>query len=61
MKKKTYQKPTTEVTDTVLPQLLAASPGWSQDEGNVIDVGKEDGVGEEDKDSLGYGGFLDLD
>ena len=54
MKKKTYQKPTTEIIDVVLSQLIAASPGWSQDGNDPINVGKEE---EHDNDST----FLDLD
>ena len=51
---KTYQKPTTEIIDVVLSQLIAASPGWSQDGNDPSNVGKED---EYDNDST----FLDLD
>lgn len=54
MKKKTYQKPTTEIIDVVLSQLIAASPGWSQDGNDPINVEKED---EYDNDST----YLDLD
>ena len=61
MTKKQYQQPITEIITLDYLQLMAASQGWSQDQGGVIGVGKEDEVGDEDEDSLGYGGFLDLD
>ncbi|MBO4786237.1 MAG: hypothetical protein J5510_04140 [Prevotella sp.] len=54
MKKKTYQKPTTEIIGIVLSQLIAVSQGWSQDGIDIIDVEKEE---EYDNDST----FLDLD
>ena len=42
MKKKTYQKPAIEIIDVVLSQLIAASPGWSQDGNDPSNVGKEE-------------------
>jgi hypothetical protein len=54
MKKKTYQKPAIEIIDVVLSQLIAASPGWSQDGNDPINVEKED---EYDNDST----YLPLD
>ena len=54
MKKKTYQKPTTEIIDVVLSQLIAASPGWSQDGNDPKKKKKED---EYDNDST----YLPLD
>ena len=61
MTKKQYQQPITEIITIGYPQLMAASQGWSQNEGSVTGVNKEDDVDDEDLDSLGYGGFLDLD
>lgn len=53
MKKKTYQKPTIEIIDVVLSQLIAASPGWSQDGNIQTDVEQEEEKGDDDP-------FLDL-
>ena len=54
MKKKTYQKPTTEIIGIVLSQLIAVSRGWSQDGVDIIDVEKEEEFDDDDP-------FLDLD
>lgn len=71
MKKKTYQKPTTESIDTIQPQLMGNSPGWARDGEPPFKVEQEDEVNELfDKlpssgdvwsEDDGYGGFLDLD
>lgn len=54
MKKKTYQKPTTEIIDVVLSQLIAASPGWSQD-GNIQTDVEQEGEKEDDDPFLDLG------
>ena len=70
MKKKIYQKPTTESIDTIQPQLMGNSPGWARDGEPPFKVEQEDEVDDDDKwpvsvdvwtEDDGYGGFLDLD
>ena len=68
MKKKKYIQPLTETLRITPPQLLTISEGWSQNGGNVINVGQEgDDWGTEYTDTIGgYGGwgddgFIDID
>lgn len=63
MEKKQYQQPTTEIFHMAPPHLLAATQGWSQDQGDVINVGQEgDDWGTEYEDSIGgWGDFIDID
>ena len=63
MKKKKYIQPLTETFRITPPQLLAISEGWSQNEGNVINVGQEgDYWGTVYTDTIGgWGGFIDID
>jgi hypothetical protein len=61
MKKKKYIQPLTETLRITPPQLLTISEGWSQNGGNVINVGQEgDDWGTEYTDTIGgYGGWGD--
>lgn len=61
MKKKKYIQPLTETFRITPPQLLTISEGWSQNGGNVINVGQEgDDWGTEYTDTIGgYGGWGD--
>jgi hypothetical protein len=61
MKKKKYIQPLTETFRITPPQLLNISEGWSQNGGNVINVGQEgDYWGTEYTDTIGgYGGWGD--
>lgn len=61
MKKKKYIQPLTETFRITPPHLLAATQGWSQDQGDVINVGQEgDDWGTEYTDTIGgWGGWGD--
>ena len=61
MEKKKYIQPLTEIFRMASPQLLAATQGWSQDQGKVIDVEQEgDDWGTVYTDTIGgYGGWGD--
>lgn len=63
MRKKTYQQPKTETTNMALAQLIASSPDWTQDGGDITVVDQEgDDWWEEIQDSIGgSGGFIEAD